>query len=63
MVGAVATSSILLTTTWSQNASAQMPPDSTTDIDVEEGTIAENVTSTATNKTTSENITGANSTK
>lgn len=46
MVGAVATSSILLTTTWSQNASAQMPPDSTTDIDVEEGTIAENVTST-----------------
>lgn len=63
MVGAVATSSILLTTTWSQNASAQMPPDSTTDIDVEEATIAENVTSTATNKTTSENMTGANSTK
>jgi hypothetical protein len=57
IVGAVA-SSILIATSWSQNASASAYG---TDIDVEEATIAENAT--ATNKTTSANMTGANSTR
>jgi hypothetical protein len=59
-MGAVATSSILVATSWSQDASAQMLPDST-DIDVEEAAISENAT--ATNKTTSANMTSANSTR
>ena len=57
IVGAVA-SFILIATNWSQNANAQMLPDSA-DIDVEEAMITENAT--ATNKTTSANMTGANS--
>jgi hypothetical protein len=61
IMGAVATSSILVATSWSQDASAQMLPDSTIDIDVEEVAISENAT--ATNKTTSTNMTGTNSTR
>jgi hypothetical protein len=59
-VAALATSSVLLTTNWSQNASASAYG---TDIDLEEAAVAENTTSAATNKTTSENMTGANSTR
>ena len=50
--------SILIATSWSQNASASAYG---ADIDVEEATIAEDAT--ATNKTTSANMTGANSTR
>jgi hypothetical protein len=57
IVGVVA-SSILIATSWSQNASASAYG---ADIDVEEATIAEGAT--ATNKTTSTNMTGANSTR
>lgn len=57
---AFATSAILLVTAWSQNASASAYG---ADIDVEEAAAAENATSAATNKTTSENMTGANSTR
>jgi hypothetical protein len=57
IVGVVA-SSILIATSWSQNASASAYG---ADIDVEEATIAEDAT--ATNKTTSANMTGANSTR
>jgi hypothetical protein len=57
IVGAFA-SSILIATSWSQNASASAYG---ADIDVEEAIVAENATST--NKTTSANMTGANSTR
>ncbi len=57
IVGVVA-SSILIATSWSQNASASAYG---ADIDVEEATIAEDAT--ATNKTTSANMTVANSTR
>ena len=59
MVATLATSSILLATTWSQNASASAYG---ADIDVEAATL-ENATSASTNKTTNENMTGANSTR
>lgn len=59
-VAVLATSSVLLATTWSQNASASAYG---VDIDVEEAAAVENATSAATNKTTSENMTGANSTR
>jgi hypothetical protein len=59
IVGAVA-SFILIATNWSQNANAQMLAYSG-DIAVEEAMITENAT--ATNKTTSANMTGANSTR
>jgi hypothetical protein len=58
-VAALDTSSVLLATPWLQNASASAYD---ADIDVEEAA-AENVTSIATNKTTSGNMTGANSTR
>jgi hypothetical protein len=57
LVGAVA-SPLLIATSWSQDASASAYGG---DIDVEEAMIAENAT--ATNKTTSANMTGANSTR
>jgi hypothetical protein len=57
IVGVVA-SSILIATSWSQNASASAYG---ADIDVEEAIVAENATSA--NKTTSTNMTGANSTR
>ena len=60
MVATLATSSILLVTTWSQNASASAYG---ADIDVEEAATLENATSASTNKTTNENMTGANSTR
>jgi hypothetical protein len=59
LIGAVASSSVLLAATWSQNASASAYG---ADLDVEE---AEEVlgNATTTNKTTSANMTGANSTR
>jgi hypothetical protein len=59
MVAAVAFSSVLLATAWSRNASASAYG---ADLDVEE---AEEVlgNATTTNKTTSINMTGANSTR
>lgn len=59
LIGAVASSSVLLTAAWSQNASASAYG---ADLDVEE---AEEVlgNATTTNKTTSINMTGANSTR
>jgi archaellin len=57
LVAAVA-SSVLIATSWSQTASASAYG---ADIDVEEAAAAENAT--VTNKTTSANMTGANSTR
>lgn len=58
MVAALVTSSVLLATPWSQNVSASAYG---ADIDVEEAAAVENATMI--NKTTSENMTGANSTR
>ena len=59
LIGAVASTSVLLAAAWSQNASASACG---ADLDVEE---AEEVlgNATTTNKTTSANMTGANSTR
>ena len=59
LIGAVASSSVLLAAAWSQNAGASAYG---ADLDVEE---AEEVlgNATTTNKTTSANMTGANSTR
>jgi len=58
MVAAVAFSSVLLATTWSQNASASAYG---ADLDVEEAEQVEGNT-TAVNETASLNVTGTNST-
>jgi hypothetical protein len=60
LIAGATVSSLLIANDWSQTANAQMLPDSA-DIDVEEAMVAENAT--ATNKTTSANMTGTISTR